>query len=45
MPEAEKGHYLYNALSKDLRLFRVYDALKSKPKRIEDVASSVFYDI
>jgi hypothetical protein len=45
MDEAGKGAYLYNALSSDLRLFRVYDALKSKPKRIEDVASSVFDDL
>ena len=44
-PEAEKGIILYDALEKDLRLFKVYDALKTKPKRIEDVASSVFYDI
>ena len=45
MDEADKGAYLYKALSSDLRLFRVYDALKSKPKRIEDVASSVFDDL
>ena len=43
--EAEKGPLLYDALSKDLRLFKVYDALSSKPKRLEDVASSVFFDI
>lgn len=45
MEENEKGAFLYNALSGDLRLFRVYDALKSKPKKIEDVASVVFDDL
>lgn len=45
MTEVEKGAFLHDALSRDLRLFGVYNALKSKPKRIEDVASSVFDDI
>ena len=45
LEENEKGAVLYEALSKDLRLFRVYDALKSKPKKIEDVASKVFDDL
>ncbi len=45
LDENEKGCVLYEALSKDLRLFRVYDALKSKPKKIEDVASVVFDDL
>lgn len=45
MEESEKGLFLYNNLSSDLRLFDVYSALKSKPKRIEDVADSVFDDI
>ncbi len=43
--EEEKGKILFDALSKDLRLFKVYDVLGSKPKRIEDVSSKVFADI
>ena len=43
--EDERGRLLYDSLSKDLRLFRVYDALKNKPKKIEDVASVVFDDL
>ena len=45
MSESEKGLYLFNALASDLRLFKVYDALKSKPKKIEEVADFVFDDI
>ena len=45
MPESEKGLYLFNALASDLRLFRVYDALKSRPKKIEEVSDYVFDDI
>ena len=45
MTERERGLFLYNALLKDLRLFSVYDALSTKPKRIEEVASIVFGDI
>lgn len=45
MSESEKGPILFDSLKKDLRLFRVYDALRNKPKRIEDVASSVFPDL
>ncbi len=45
LSEIEKGSILHDALSKDLRLFRVYDALKSKPKKIEDVANIVFDDL
>ena len=45
MAERERGLFLYNALLKDLRLFSVYDALSTKPKRIEEVASIVFGDI
>ena len=45
MNENEKGAYLYDVLSQDLRLFRVYDALKSKPKKIDDVAGVVFDDL
>lgn len=45
MGEAEKGKYLYDELVKDTRLFRVYDALRNKPKRIEEVASIVFDDL
>jgi len=41
----EKGKILYEALVKDLRLFYVYEVLKNRPKRIEEVASSVFDDI
>lgn len=44
MDENEKGIILFDSLRNDLRLFRVYEALKSKPKRIEDVASVVFDD-
>lgn len=43
--ENEKGMILHEVLSKDLRLFSVYDALEGKPKRIEDVASIVFDDL
>lgn len=43
--ENERATILYNTLSKDKRLFRIYDALKTKPKRIEDVASTVFDDL
>lgn len=43
--DREKGVILYEALSRDLRLFSVYDALRSKPKKIEDVASTVFHDL
>lgn len=43
--ESEKGKILYEALVKDLRLFTVYEVLKGKPKRIEDVASVVFADL
>ena len=45
MAESEKGVLLYKHLVEDLRLFRVYDALRNKPKRIEDVASTVFPDL
>ena len=45
MTESERGVFLYGALSTDLRLFKVYDALGSRPKRIEDVASNVFDDL
>lgn len=45
MEEEEKGKYLYEILSKDLRLFSLYDVLKSKPKRIEDVSNVVFADV
>ena len=45
IPEAEKGAALYDSLCKDLRLFRVYEALRSKPRKIEDVANVVFDDI
>lgn len=45
LEENEKGAVLYEALSKDLRLFRVYDSLKSKPKKIEEVAGYVFDDL
>lgn len=45
MTENEKGIILYNALSKDLRLFALYDALSTRPKKIEEVASVVFPDI
>lgn len=45
LEENEKGILLYKELTKDLRLFRVYDALKSKPKKVEDVANVVFDDL
>ena len=45
LDETEKGKILCNALSDDLRLFRVYEALKSRPKRIEEVANFVFDDL
>lgn len=45
MAEAEKGKFLFEELSKDIRLFRVYDSLRSKPKRIEEVAGTVFDDL
>ena len=45
MNELEKGQYLYSVLIKDTRLFKVYDALRNKPKRIEEVASIVFDDL
>ncbi|SEL27619.1 Helicase conserved C-terminal domain-containing protein [Ruminococcus sp. YRD2003] len=45
MNEVQKGAFLYNVLSSDLRLFRVYSALESKPKKLEDVAGNVFDDI
>ena len=45
LDEIEKGKILYNALSDDLRLFRVYEALKSRPKKIEEVANFVFDDL
>lgn len=45
MTENEKGVILFNTLSKDLRLFALYDVLSTKPKKIEEVASFVFPDI
>lgn len=45
MSEAERGAFLYENLKDDLRLFRVYSALKSKTKEIEEVADIVFDDI
>lgn len=42
---SEKGVILYNSLVNDLRIFRIYDVLASKPKRIEDVSAVVFDDI
>ena len=45
LSESEKGIYLYEKLSKDLRLFKVYNALKGKPEKIETVADYVFDDI
>ena len=45
MDESEKSKYLYDALVKDARLFKVYDVLRNKPKRIEEVASIVFDDL
>lgn len=44
-PEEEKGRFLYDALLRDLRLFKIYEVLKSRPKKIEDVSSNVFPDI
>lgn len=43
--ESEKGRILFDELSKDLRLFSVYEFLGSKPQKIEDVAGVVFEDI
>ena len=43
--ENERGRILFNELSKDLRLFRLYKVLGNKPKVIEDVASFVFDDL
>lgn len=43
--ESEKGKILYGELVNDLRIFYIYEALKSCPKRIEEVASSVFADV
>lgn len=45
MTEAERGRYLHRVLSKDLRLFGVYKALKNKPDKVESVADSVFGDL
>ncbi|MBR3342475.1 MAG: DEAD/DEAH box helicase [Clostridiales bacterium] len=45
MEENEKGKYLYNSLVKDNRLFKVYEVLRNKPKKIEEVASVVFDDL
>lgn len=45
MEESEKSEYLYDALVKDTRLFKVYDVLRNKPKKIEEVASIVFDDL
>lgn len=43
--EDEKGRILFQELSKDMRLFSVYETLKNRPKKIEEVASTVFADI
>ena len=43
--DEEKEKVLYSALANDMRLFRVYEALKTKPKKIEEVASVVFDDL
>ncbi len=43
--ESEKGVIFYDELSKDLRLFDIYQALKSRPKKIEEVAGTVFSDL
>ena len=45
LSENEKGIYLYEKLSKDLRHFKVYNALKGKQEKIETVADYVFDDI
>lgn len=45
LTENEKGIVLYDSLKNDLRLFKVYDALKSKPKKIDEVAGLVFDDL
>ncbi len=43
--EFEKGSILTDALSKDLRLFSVYDVLRGRPKRIDEIADRVFADL
>lgn len=43
--ENERGKILFDELTKDLRLFRLYSALSNKPKVIEEVASFVFDDL
>lgn len=45
MDEFEKGAKLYEALRFDLRLFDLYNVIKSSPKKINDVADRVFSDI
>ena len=45
LPDAERGRRLYQALIKDLRLYRLYTALEGTPQRLEDVAGKVFPDV
>lgn len=45
LPEAERGRRLYQALVRDLRLYRLYTALEGAPQRLEDVAGKVFPDV
>ena len=43
--ENDRGKILFDELSNDFRLFRLYDVLRNKPKVIEEVASYVFDDL
>ena len=45
MSDDKKGKYLYGKLVNDRRIFKIYEALKERPKDIIDVASMVFADI
>lgn len=45
LSESERGTFLYERLRDDLRLFDVYEALKGRPLKIDQVASSVFEDL
>lgn len=43
--DAEISRYYYQMLKNDLRVYRLYDVLRNKPRSIEEVADVVFEDI
>lgn len=45
LDSSEREAFLYRKLKDDLRIFELYELLKNKPKRIEDVSSNLFEEL